>query len=138
MHVSIVPTGPPRHGKNGFTVAGACPAIWSSTCFLAASFMPSPMPPIKDAIASREKLEVSIARYCENADATRRLEPKPPANHNSQQHHLSSVLYIAFNWTPYQEPHDDFKRRNLLLPSFVQSSRKLLHASCKFEGFVIN
>ena len=96
MHVSIVPTGPPRHGKNGFTVAGACPAIWSSTCFLAASFMPSPMPPIKDAIASRKKLEVSIARYCENADATRRLEPKPPADHNSQQHDLSSVLYIIY------------------------------------------
>ena len=62
MHVSMVLTGPPRHGKNGLRVGGACSASWSSTCFLAASFMPSCMPPSKDAIASRIKLEVSIAR----------------------------------------------------------------------------
>ena len=75
------------HGKNGLRVGGACSASWSSTCFLAASFMPSCMPPSKDAIASRIKLEVSIART---------LMLQKARAKTTWQHDLSSVLYIAF------------------------------------------
>ena len=65
MQVSTVGTGPPRQGKNGLMLPGAFAAISSSAAFLAASFMPSPIPPmapINPAIS--ESAGVSKVREC--------------------------------------------------------------------------
>merc|ERR1712061_227583 len=41
MNFSIVPTGPPQHGKQGLRYPGAWPPTVSSIAFFAASFMAS-------------------------------------------------------------------------------------------------
>eukprot|EP00928_Gymnodinium_smaydae_P091452 TRINITY_DN7515_c0_g1_i1.p1 TRINITY_DN7515_c0_g1~~TRINITY_DN7515_c0_g1_i1.p1 ORF type:complete len:100 (-),score=15.05 TRINITY_DN7515_c0_g1_i1:29-328(-) len=39
MNFSMVPTGPPQHGKHGFRYPGACSPTCSSAFFLASSFI---------------------------------------------------------------------------------------------------